>query len=249
MRLYTLGSRGSRELKTFLETRLISSRVDQKLNHKGGKYIGFKEEVCPKIGAVWCAIGCLLVATITRGSWSSTSPNFGLDFCCDRTIVALDRGHDRTTIGPRSRDDRSSIMVLPPGFDFAVWWGSIPPIMHFDSDQTDADSAAAIGDDRGAIGPRSNCDRGPRSWDIIDHCRPIWSGKVGGPIAWSGFATVDVRTMRIRRSGKLHASPRWEEIMLHRGCPIAIARRSRLMKISAPCDATWRARGSLIIVT
>ena len=45
--------------------------------------------------------------------------------------------------------------------------------MHFDSDQTDADSAAAIGADRGAIGPRSNCDRGPRSWDTVDHCRPI----------------------------------------------------------------------------
>ena len=35
MRLYTLGSRGSRELKTFLETCLISSRVDQKLKNKG----------------------------------------------------------------------------------------------------------------------------------------------------------------------------------------------------------------------
>ena len=34
LRLYTLVSRGSRELKTFLETRLISSRVDQKLKNK-----------------------------------------------------------------------------------------------------------------------------------------------------------------------------------------------------------------------
>ena len=33
LRLYTLGSRGSRELKTFLETRLISSRVDQKFKN------------------------------------------------------------------------------------------------------------------------------------------------------------------------------------------------------------------------
>ena len=49
MRLYTLGSRGSQELKTFLETRLISSRVDQKLKHKEGKYIGFKEENWPEI--------------------------------------------------------------------------------------------------------------------------------------------------------------------------------------------------------
>ena len=37
MRLYTLGSRGSQELKTFLETRLISSRVDQKLREKKGE--------------------------------------------------------------------------------------------------------------------------------------------------------------------------------------------------------------------
>ena len=49
MRLYTLGSRGSRELKTFLETRLISSRVDQKLKNKGGDYIGFKEKNWPEI--------------------------------------------------------------------------------------------------------------------------------------------------------------------------------------------------------
>ena len=34
LRLYTLGGRGSRELKTFLETRLISSRVDQKLKNR-----------------------------------------------------------------------------------------------------------------------------------------------------------------------------------------------------------------------
>ena len=49
LRLCTLGSRGSRELKTFLETRLISSRVDQKLKNKGGDYIGFKEKNWPEI--------------------------------------------------------------------------------------------------------------------------------------------------------------------------------------------------------
>ena len=52
LRLYTLGSRGSRELKTFLETRLISSRVDQKLKNKRGKYMGFKERIRPEI------VGC-----------------------------------------------------------------------------------------------------------------------------------------------------------------------------------------------
>ena len=48
LRLYTLGSRGSRELKTFLETRLISSRVDQKLKNKRGKYMLLKRELGPK---------------------------------------------------------------------------------------------------------------------------------------------------------------------------------------------------------
>ena len=50
LRLYTLGSRGSRELKTFLETRLISSRVDQKLKNKRNTWV-FKEEIGPKIVA------------------------------------------------------------------------------------------------------------------------------------------------------------------------------------------------------
>ena len=45
LRLYTLGSRGSRELKTFLETCLISSRFDQKLKNKRGKYIVFKGKI------------------------------------------------------------------------------------------------------------------------------------------------------------------------------------------------------------
>ena len=45
LRLYTLGSRGSRELKTFLETRLISSRVNQKLRTKKGEYMLFKEKI------------------------------------------------------------------------------------------------------------------------------------------------------------------------------------------------------------
>ena len=66
MRLYTLRSRGSRELKTFLETRLISSRVDQKLKNKGGKYIGFKEKIGPRIMANWSGHGAWLMASWER---------------------------------------------------------------------------------------------------------------------------------------------------------------------------------------
>ena len=55
MRLYTLESRGSRELKTFLETRLISSRVDQKLRRMGEVHGNLKRELVQRswvIGAV-----------------------------------------------------------------------------------------------------------------------------------------------------------------------------------------------------
>ena len=45
MRLFTLGRRGSRELKTFLEIRLTSSRVDQKLKKKGRSTWVFKERI------------------------------------------------------------------------------------------------------------------------------------------------------------------------------------------------------------
>ena len=64
MRLYTLGSRRSRELKTFLETRLISSQVDQKLKNKEGKYMLLKRKIGPKIVGHWIGRGGDL-----QGSW------------------------------------------------------------------------------------------------------------------------------------------------------------------------------------
>ena len=57
LRLYTLGSRGSRELKTFLETRLISSRVDQKLKNKEGVHEFLKEKLARKRWAVEAVVG------------------------------------------------------------------------------------------------------------------------------------------------------------------------------------------------
>ena len=59
LRLYTLGSRGSRELKTFLETRLISSRVDQKLKNKEGVHEFLKREIGPKSWAVEAVVGAV----------------------------------------------------------------------------------------------------------------------------------------------------------------------------------------------
>ena len=51
MRLYTLGSRGSRELKTFLEIGLISSRIDQKVKNKEGNYMLLKRKIGSNIVA------------------------------------------------------------------------------------------------------------------------------------------------------------------------------------------------------
>ena len=57
MRLYTLGSRGSRELKTFLETRLISSRVYQKLKNKEEIHGFLKGELARRSWAIDAFVG------------------------------------------------------------------------------------------------------------------------------------------------------------------------------------------------
>ena len=57
LRLYTLGSRGSRELKSFLETRLISSRVDPKCKNKRRKYMFLKGELGPSFRPIEAVMG------------------------------------------------------------------------------------------------------------------------------------------------------------------------------------------------
>ena len=59
MPLYTLGSRGSRELKTFLEIRLISSRIDQKLIFKGRIHGFLKGNLAQKSWAVDAFVGAI----------------------------------------------------------------------------------------------------------------------------------------------------------------------------------------------
>ena len=66
LRLYTLGSRGSRELNTFLETRLISSRVEQKLKKKKGKYMLLKREIGLTIVGHWSGRGGGLQGSLKR---------------------------------------------------------------------------------------------------------------------------------------------------------------------------------------
>ena len=67
LRLYTVGSRGSRELKTFLETRLIYSRVDQKLKNRRENTPVLKR----KIGPISWVIGAIVEA-ICKGRGSDS---------------------------------------------------------------------------------------------------------------------------------------------------------------------------------
>ena len=131
LRLYTLGSRGSRELKTFLETRLISSRVDQKLKNKRGKYMLLKRKLGPKswvmetiVEAVCCRRGGDSFG-LGRGFNSATNRLvFSFNFASDLPRFRRDFRHDRATIGSRSGVDRgvraSSIACRSMGDKFAL---------------------------------------------------------------------------------------------------------------------------------
>ena len=71
MRLYTLGSTRSGELKTFLEIRLISSRIDQKLVFKGRIHGFLKGNLAQKS---W-----VLDAVVRAICWGRGSDSFGQD--------------------------------------------------------------------------------------------------------------------------------------------------------------------------
>ena len=113
LRLYTLGSRGSRELKNFLETRLISSRVDQKLKNKEGVHEFLKRKLALNRGSLersWSRFASVMEAvsfawlcgfksaSILTGFHGQKASNFH-DFS---TTIGPRSSHDRVTIGLRS---------------------------------------------------------------------------------------------------------------------------------------------------
>ena len=81
MRLYTLGSRGSRELKTFLELCLISSRIDQKTKNKKGQYMLLKGNLAQKSWPIDAVVGADLR-------------------CCGSDSFGIDCGFNSVTIQP-----------------------------------------------------------------------------------------------------------------------------------------------------
>ena len=110
MRLYTLGNRGSRELKTFLETRLISSRVDQKLKNKEREIHAFKEGNWARNRGHWKRSWALFEGVVGAVLWGMSR---GFNFAAILTKFSGEFGssfHDfSTTIGPRSSHDRVTI--------------------------------------------------------------------------------------------------------------------------------------------
>ena len=92
------------ELEIFLETRLISSRVDQKLKNKRGKYMLLKKEIRPTI--VGDGVG--RERRLRRRGSGSLVRRLSSRFLCNfRLNFGFKMHHDQATIAPRSGHDRS----------------------------------------------------------------------------------------------------------------------------------------------
>ena len=145
MRLYTLGIRGSRELKTFLETRLISSRVDQKLKNKEGKYMLLKREIGPESWAIEAIVEALCKGHGSGSLGRDRSFGIGYELATIFLQSSLKGGQDFRHDRPRSGHDRASIMLQILQQLLFADRGLIPRRMVCD---------------RGSIAARSDRDRG-----------------------------------------------------------------------------------------
>ena len=114
------------ELEIFLETRLISSRVDQKLKNKRGEIHAFKERIRPEIVAIgtgrgrrlkasWEQVfGCGVVASIPRkirANWASNQPPRRPRFPPRATTIAPRSGFDRASIVLQTLQEMPSELV------------------------------------------------------------------------------------------------------------------------------------------
>ena len=109
LRLYTLGSRGSRELKTFLETRLISSRVDQKLKNKEELHEFLKEKLARRSWPIEAFVG----AVFKRRGGDSLGMGRGFKSAMNRIDFSFNFAsllpRFSPQFPPRSRHDRVAI--------------------------------------------------------------------------------------------------------------------------------------------
>ena len=284
MPLYTLGSKGSRELKTFLKIPLISSRIDQKLGFKERIHRFLKEKLAQRSWAIDAVVGadlrrrecgfhwwchgsriCSELALIplqseprwhrdramnVHWSWCWCSNDRcpiqweGLIawFCAEGAAIAVDRGHDRTTIRSRSchnwtkiasRSDHDRVAIgscFRRPMKIATWWRSDVP-----EKSTRRQGEMKIG----AIRWRSY------GRNVPTQCLPlrrIATVHAVSPIAKYRDRPIKLHLMKIWRAKELHESPvwwRWRSSFI-----LAVWSRSCVvyesMKISAPREATWR---------
>ena len=151
------------ELKIFLEIRLITSRIDQKLRRKGEVHGYLKREL---VRRSWVIDAVVEAFCKGRGS-GSTWRGCGFNSATNLTSISLQNEprswHDRATIGPRSGHDRALIVVLDLGRPPSSLVGMIPR-------QKEVPIVARSSSDRAAIGSRSGYHRSSLSCSV---CRPM----------------------------------------------------------------------------
>ena len=107
MCLYTLGSRGSRELKTFLETRLISSRVDQKLKKRRENTPVLKRKISPISWVIGAVVEAVLLGRGSDSLGRCHSVGIGHELALILPQFPLCHSHDFRHDQPRSGVDRA----------------------------------------------------------------------------------------------------------------------------------------------
>ena len=210
LRLYTLGSRGSREFKTFLETRLISSRVDQKFKNKEGKYMLLKRKLGPKTSAIEAVVG---VVWRRRGNESLGAASW-LQFHEKSALIglqiSLQKGHDfrhnRAAIGLRSGVDRG---VRASSITFWSMGDKSAP----ESPRSRLDRAAIV-EFFHAVPPPSDCALTgwtPRSWGESTAGRPMEIQRSEGLLTSPLIARNPDRPRNASHRGRI-TSVRWSLI-------------------------------------
>ena len=100
LRLYIVGSKGSRELKSFLEIRLIPSRIDQKLKNNEKLY-GFLKR---KLARRWWPFDPVVGTDSWRHGGDFTWRRRGSQLSGESALIFASKEprsrHDRATIAP-----------------------------------------------------------------------------------------------------------------------------------------------------
>ena len=124
--LYTLGSRGSWELKTFLEICLISSRIDQKFKNKREIHRFLKRKLARNRGQLkrsWKrfagVVGAVSLGGVVASGLALNEPQFCLKKSPDRAAIGLRSCVDRA-VDSRSKTVWWSWRWMP----LIPWWKS-----------------------------------------------------------------------------------------------------------------------------